>query len=166
MFNGDLEFIKGKIEYIKFARMKIKGKPFLKENRFIIEAVRMDESGNLWATVKQPLPQILIGPKGFQVTLQFVHKEEDMFLRARGTAFIEEYSESLQDRNNRDEMLFIHEKSVLVRIELTTANYFRKRSLSDYTSVMQWISGLTFKNLIPKHKNSHLANHQAGADLK
>lgn len=154
MFNGDLEFIKGKIGYIKFARMKIKGKPFLKENRFIIEAIRMDESGNLWAVVKQPLPQILIGPKGFHVTLQFVHKEEDMFLRAKGTAFIEEYSESLHDKDSRSEMLFIHEKSVLLRIELATANYFRKRTLSDYTSVMQWITGLTFKNLIPKHKSS------------
>lgn len=148
MFNGDLEFVKNKIEYIRFGMVKITGKPFLKQDRFLSEVIEMDNSGNLWVELKEQLPKVLINSKGFTVSLQFVHKEEDMFLKAKGKAFIEEYTENIKEDNQKPlEAIFENKTRIVLRIELQTANYFRKKTLSRYTSMFQNVANLNLKKI-------------------
>lgn len=149
MFNGDLEFVKNKIEYIRFGMVKVTGKPFLKQDRFLSEAIRMDNDGNLWVELKEELPKILINSKGFNVTLQFIQKEEDMFLKAKGKAFVEEYSESIEENSQKPlEAIFENKTRVILRIELNSANYFRKKTLSRYTSMFQNVANLSLKRIM------------------
>jgi general stress protein 26 len=148
MFNGDLEFVKNRIEYIRFGMVKITGKPFLKQDRFLSEVIEMDNKGNLWVELKEELPKVLINSKGFSVSLQFVHKEEDMFLKAKGRAFIEEYSEHIEEDTQKPlERIFENKTRIVLRIELQSANYFRKKTLSRYTSMFQNVANLNLKKI-------------------
>ncbi|MGZ5245707.1 MAG: hypothetical protein ACXWV5_01375 [Flavitalea sp.] len=147
MFNGDLEFVKSKIEYIRFAMVKVTGKPFLKQDRFLGEALNTDYDGNLWIRLKDELPIQLKSSKGFHVTLQFIHKEEDMFLKAKGKAVLEQHPENFAELNGPDEQNQL--KGPVLKIEMHSAQYFKKKTLSRYTSKLQNICNLTLKKVLP-----------------
>ena len=60
MVESNLEVVRRKVESLHYAVMKIAGKHFLKINRLLVETERMDESGTLWLTSNDALPNILI----------------------------------------------------------------------------------------------------------
>ena len=147
MFNGDLEFVKSKIEFIRFAMVKVTGKLLLKQDRFLAEAIYADYEGNLWVQLKDELPSQLKNSKGFHVTLQFIHKEEDMFLKTKGKAIAELHPENIPDRFSSEETSNLN--GPILKIEMHSANYFKKKTLSQYTSKFQNICNLTLKRVLP-----------------
>lgn len=148
MFPGNFEMLRSKVEAFHFAVMKIVGKPFLKINRTLIETVRMDESGQIWASVKDSLPKLLISPQGFNVNLRYANKEDETYLQVKGKAFIEEYFESVTDKPDSGKVSFTKEKEILLRIEVESADFFRKKVLSKYTSMLQNIWSFSVGKLI------------------
>lgn len=147
MFNGDLEFVKSKIEYIRFTMVKVTGKPLLKQDRFLGEALYADYEGNLWVELKDQLPTQLKNSKGFHITLQFIHKEEDMFLKAKGKAILEQNPENIPDQYAVQETS--EPRGPILKIEMHSANYFKKKTLSQFTSKLQNICNLTLKKVLP-----------------
>ena len=142
-------FVKEKVEQLKFAILRVSGKPFLPLNRCLVETQRTDDDGNIWCTTTAALPKVLLSEKGFEVSLKFAHKEEDMFLDLKGLAYIEEYSELIRDEVTGSKVNFRKERKILLRIAVNEAGYFRKKSLSRYTSVLQSIWSFSFRSWIP-----------------
>src|SRR5688572_16604094 len=102
MVESNLEVVRRKVELLHYAVMKMQGKHFLKFNRILVETERMDESGIIWLTSKDPVPEILINPRGFNVHLRYVNKDEQKYLQIEGRAFIEQYSENVTDVTLQD----------------------------------------------------------------
>lgn len=127
--------------------VKVTGKPLLKQDRFLSEALYADYDGNLWVKLKDELPGQLKNSKGFHVTLQFIHKEEDMFLKAKGKAIIEEHPESIPEQYSSEESSLSN--GPVLKIEMHSASYFKKKTLSQYTSKLQNICNLTLKRVLP-----------------
>jgi general stress protein 26 len=145
MLDGNLEFFKTKIEYIRYAVMKVQGKSFLNANRFMIESHQADDNGFLWCSTKDRLPKQLLRQPDFPVCIKYVLKEENMFMKITGRA-------SLVNRNPGEEETLEPETGRLLRIKISEAVYFKKKTLSQYTSVLQAVWKFSFKNLIPKRK--------------
>lgn len=148
MFPGNFEMLRSKVEAFHFGVMKIIGKPFLNINRTLIETVRMDEAGYIWASVKDSLPRLLISPNGFIVHLRYANKQDETYLQVKGKAFIEEYAESVTDQPESGKVSFKKEKAILLRIEVESAEFFRKKVLSKYTSMLQNIWSFSVGRLI------------------
>jgi len=148
MVENNLEVVRRKVEYLHYAVMKISGKHFLKINRLLVETERMDESGTIWLTTNDPLPKILINPKGFNVHLRYVNKDEEKYLQIEGRAFIEQYAEAVTAEPGQDKVTFISQKKIQIRVELLTAEYFKKRTISKYTSFLQSVWTLSMGRLI------------------
>src|SRR6478609_6645381 len=108
----------------------------------------MDESGIIWLTSKDPLPKILISAKGFNVHLRYINKDEEKYLQIEGKAFIEQYSEIVTDESQKDKVTFKNQKNILIRVEVSTAEYFKKKTISRYTSFLQSIWTLSMGRLI------------------
>ena len=151
MLQNNYEMVQRQVESLHFAAMKIVGKPLLKVNRLLVETVRADDSGTIWVTAKDPLHKILINPKGFNVHLRYVNKDEETYLQIEGRAFIEQYSEIVTDEPGDEKVMFKNQKEILIRVEISTAAYFRKKTLSKYTSILQSIWSLSMGRLI--HSN-------------
>jgi len=148
MVESNLEVVRRKVESLHYAVMKIAGKHFLKINRLLVETERMDESGTLWLTSNDALPNILINPKGFKVHLRYVNKDEEKYLQIEGRAFIEQYSETVTADPGDAKITFRNEKNIRIRVEMATAEYFKKRTISKYTSFLQLVWTLSMGRLI------------------
>jgi hypothetical protein len=148
MVENNLEVVRRKVESLHYAVMKIAGKHFLKMNRLLVETDRMDESGTLWLTSNDALPNILINPKGFKVHLRYVNKDEEKYLQIEGRAFIEQYAETVTADPGEAKVTFRNEKNIRIRVEMTTAEYFKKTTISKYTSFLQLVWTLSMGRLI------------------
>ena len=148
MVENNLEVVRRKVESLHYAAMKISGKRFLKINRLLVETERMDESGTIWLTTNDTLPKILINPKGFNVQLRYVNKGEEKYLQIEGRAFIEQYSETVVAEPDQDKVTFKNQKNISIRVEMETAEYFTKRTISKYTSFLQSVWTLSMGRLI------------------
>ena len=149
MVLNDVEVVRRKVEMLHYAVLKIVGKHFLKINRILVETERMDESGTIWLSTKDALPKILINTKGFNVHLRYVNKEEEKYLQIEGRAYIEQYSETVLDEPRQDKVTFKNQNNILIRVEIATAEYFKKKTISRYTSFLQSIWTLSMGRLIP-----------------
>ena len=148
MVENDLEVVRRKVELLHYAVLKIVGKHFLKISRILVETVSMDESGIIWLTSKDPLPKILINPRGFNVHLRYINKHEEKYLQIEGRAFIEQYSEMVMDEHRQDKVTFKNQNNILIRVEVSTAEYFKKKTISRYTSFLQSIWSLSMGRII------------------
>jgi hypothetical protein len=145
MLDGNLEFVKSKIEYIKYAIMKVPGKPFLQASRFMIESHKADDSGYLWCSTKDPIPKQLLKQPDFAVCIKYVLKEENMFMKVTGRASV--VNRSPEAHASEDRTVY-----PLLRIQIREAVYFKKKTLSQYTSVLQAVWKFSVKSFIPKRK--------------
>ncbi|HSB92051.1 MAG TPA: hypothetical protein VLC28_03000 [Flavitalea sp.] len=155
MVENNLDVVRAKVEKLHYAVMKISGKHFLKSNRLLVETDKMDESGTLWLTTKDPLPKILINSNGFNVHLRYVNKDEEKYLQIEGRAFIEQYSETVTADPGQDKVTFKNQKNIMIRVQMANAEYFKKRTISKYTSFLQSVWTLSMARLIhPTHFGS------------
>jgi len=148
MVENNLEIIRKKVESLHYAVLKITGKHFLKSNRLLVETVRMDDSGTIWLTTNDPLPKLLISPKGFNVHLRYVNKDEERYLQIEGRAFIEQYAEFVTAQPQQEKVTFTNQKNILIRVDVATAEYFKKKTLSKYTSFLQSVWTLSMGRLV------------------
>ena len=149
MVENNLEVVRRKVESLHYAVMKIAGKHFLKINRLLVETERMDEAGTIWLTSNDELPNILINPKGFKVHLRYVNKDEEKYLQIEGRAFIEQYSETVTaDPGEEANVTFKNQKNIRIRVEMSSAEYFKKKTISQYTSFLQLVWTLSMGRLI------------------
>lgn len=156
MVEGSIDALRIEVENLHYAVMKISGKHFLKVNRVLVETVKMDENGMIWATTRDTLPKILINPKGFNVQLRYANKGQEKYLQVEGKAFIEEYSERISDQADDHKVVFTNSNNVMIRVEISRAEYFTRKNVSRYTSFLQSIWTLSFGKLIHSgHGTSH-----------
>ena len=108
----------------------------------------MDDSGTIWLTTNDPLPKILISPKGFNVQLRYVNKDEEKYLQVEGRAFIEQYAECVTAEPEEEKVTFKNQKNILIRVDVSTAEYFKKKTVSKYTSFLQSVWTVSIGRLI------------------
>lgn len=149
MVEKNLEVVRSEVESLHYAVLKIAGKHFFKINRLLVETIRMDNAGSIWLTTKEHLPNILINPRGFNVHLRYVNKEEEKYLQIEGRAFIEQYSETVMDEaEEHDKVTFKNLKNILIRVDMRRAEYFKKKTISRYTSFLQSVWTLSMGRII------------------
>lgn len=152
MFKGNLEMVRERVEHLKFAILKIRGKNFLPMSRCMVETLSLDNEGNLRCITDAEFPKVLSGPRGFDVTLKYAGKEEKVYLMLCGHAYIEKYVEVVNEQLLKNLIHFHHIKKVSLLIRISSAEVFKKRTLSKYTSFLQSVGSLSFKKILTASK--------------
>jgi general stress protein 26 len=148
MVYGNIERLKDNLEQIKFGILKTAGSTLLKlSNSFIIETCKVDHNGDLWCTSSVLLPSDLSHRKDFAAQLKYVNKAEGLFIKISGHA-------TLMDVNSPE----VHEiqelvnakprKNSLLKIKIEEVQYYKKKSVSAYTSFLQAVNIFTLNNAI------------------
>lgn len=144
MVYDNIERLKMKLQQIRFGILKTTNTPFLQLSRsFIIETRKLDYDGYLWCTADLSASTLTLG-KGFAAQLKYVYKPEGLFIKVTGHASVVD-PRSLHGHESAEINDFSKEESsCLLRIKIEEVQYYKKKSISAYTSFLQAISVFSF----------------------
>lgn len=149
MMHDNLQKLKRNLEQIKFGILKTTGSSLLKLTySFIVDTCKVDCDGYVWCIATAPLPAELTQKKGFAAQLKYVHKVDGVFIKVTGIA-------TPIDANSPDGEAFLHTNMVvittnqcLLKLRIEEVHYFKKKSISAYTSFFQAVNIFTFNKRV------------------
>jgi general stress protein 26 len=121
--NGDLLFLKEKIEEIKIALFKTDTDSLLQLPNNIISTLKVDDDGCIWFFTSCVKPYAHHLEKELYVSLHYYRKENNCRLFIRGKAFIEKDDGDSASENSFD-------KIILLKTKIQQAEYFESRTFS------------------------------------
>jgi hypothetical protein len=149
--DNNLEFIREKIYEVRSAIMYNMSNAVIKIPNNIVNAVRVDEEGNLWFLCQKPMQFIAECEQHFPARLKFYRKGISYFLEVSGKASIVSNTpqkHKLGDRVNYKEAVLI--KMSMLNIEYNEVEEKKTPQLAWLDKMYKWFSWLT-----PAHSYSH-----------
>lgn len=147
MISGYIKNLKENLLEIKYGILKTSGVLLLRHaHSFMIETHKVTDEGELWCTASYTLPYDLIFQKGFPVKLKYVQKATGLFVKVTGRAKVinPAFNTKYLGKNEGNES----DKNVLLlKVKIEEAHYYKKKTISAYTSFLQAINIFTFKAL-------------------
>ena len=146
MKSGKIENIRQKLLSIRFGILKTSTTPFLQSSRsFMIDTADITEDGFLYCNTTDNVPSDLTGGKKFAVKLNYISKEEGLFIKLAGKVVA--CKNDLADKRPSDEDSSA--KAVCrIKVKIDEVHCYKKRSTSPYTSFLQAINNFTFNKAI------------------
>lgn len=125
------------IQSINYGILKIESGLMFKNNRCLVETLRIDHVGNIWCKTSEKIDKLYNSGKSFKISLKYVNKIENQYLIISGKAFVEERSEFIKDNLSGDTVQFATNNAITLRVEVKEGNVFKRTALSKYTSILQ-----------------------------
>ena len=159
-----LGFLQEKINSLQTALFFSMSSSVLKFPVTIINALKVDEAGQIWFCMPVPPQSIKEFDDGFHSLLQFFRKGENFYLKIQGKAFIVNDPEQvsavffISDDCKKDIILGA---SVLIRVQIQCADYFESRQLAEKAevkSIPAQLYDLVFKPHAPAYKPQRIFN--------
>ena len=153
-----LNFLQEKINALQTALFFSMSSSVLKFPVTIINALKVDEAGQIWFCLPAPVQSIKEFDDGFHSLLQFFRKGQSFYLKIQGKAFIVSDPEQVSniffigDDIKRDIILGM---SVLIKVQIQCADYFESRQLTEKAelkSIPAQLYDLLFKPQGPAYK--------------
>lgn len=114
---------------------------------FMIETIELTDDGCLLCSTSD-LPAVKrIASQSFRVTLKYIHKPEDLFIKVTGRAEIPDHA-ILQNSLTPSSRTGNEGGSLLIKVRIDEAYCFQKKCTSPYTSFLQSLN--TFTANIPQ----------------
>jgi len=147
MISGYIKNLKEHLLQIKYGILKTTGIPLWRiSHSFMIETHKVTDEGYLWCTASYTLPKDLIFEKSFPVKLKYIQKASGLFVKVTGRAKV--INPSFNTKYfEKNESTGVYENVLLLKIKIEDAHYYKKRSISPYTSFLQAINNFTLRVL-------------------
>jgi len=163
-----LKFLQNKITDIKTALFSNESEAVLKLPTTVVNALDVDEAGQIWFFVNRPQQLLQEFDKEFPAKLNFFQKSKDYFLHITGKAFIINDPEEIThlvclSEEVRDTA--INNRQVLVKMRVQQAEYFQrhsKRTAAGFTSMISKIFSWLF-DLKPGMRPAYFLHDSAAA---
>lgn len=147
MISGYVKNLKENLLQIKYGILKTTGILLLKESHsFVIETHKVTDEGYLWCTASYILPPDLILERNFAVKLKYIQKATGLFVKVTGRAKVINPSFNAK-YFEKNESTGVKENLLLLKIKIEEAQYYKKKSISAYTSFLQAVNNFTFRVL-------------------
>jgi hypothetical protein len=149
MKSAKIENIRQKLLAIKFGILKTSTTPFLQSSRsFIIETSDITEDGHLYCSTSDIMPADLTTGKRFAVKLNFISKEEGLFIKLSGRVVDCKNQLAGHPAAMPERVYYSDEPVCMIKVKIDEVNSYKKRSTSPYTSFLQAINNFTFNKAI------------------
>ncbi|MBC7827642.1 MAG: hypothetical protein H7122_07850 [Chitinophagaceae bacterium] len=147
MIAGYIKNLKENLLQIRYGILKITSIPLLRiSHSFMIETHKVTDEGYIWCTAAYPLPSNLIYEKSFAVKVKYIQKTTGLFVKVTGRAKV--VNPSFNTRYfEKNESAGMTENVLLLKIKIEEANYYKKRTISAYTTFLQVVNNFTFRVL-------------------
>ena len=132
------------IESVRFGVVRITEKSLFSNNRCLVETTHVDESGYIWCITSDTLPAAYQSGKTFPVSLKYVNREQHNYLKITGESTIVEVKQDLASGKKGRNLTYI-------KIRVLEAQFFKKKTLSKYTSIFQSVWKISFR-IFPRKK--------------
>lgn len=152
-------FLEEKISDLKTALFISQHNSVLKFPTSIVNALKVDEAGQVWFLMTRPAQYLQEFDKEFPVKLDFFRKGKDHFLKIAGKAFIvndpEEINSlvSISDDVKRDAM----RDYVLVKVRIMKAEYFETSRQPDGRNMLTFFHKIYSRIFSFRHANRPFA---------
>ena len=149
MKSGKIENIRQKLLAIRFGILKTTTTPFLQSSRsFMIDTSEITEDGYLYCNTDDLVPQDLTARKKFGVKLNFISKDEGLFIKLAGRVMDCKKHTSGRWTSIGESNTDSAESTCLIIVKIDEVHCYKKRSTSPYTSFLQAINNFTFNKAI------------------
>ena len=145
----NLKMLQQQILRNRYGIMKISVKSLFPFPNILIESRNVDEEGYLWCTSSDSIPALLFNNSAFRVSIKYVNKKDGAFIKLTGNATVVEFSEIMKESPRQNETLHTHLNRTLLKIQIMEADLYKKKILSDYTSIFQSVVRFSLKNFLP-----------------
>lgn len=156
MRSGHVKNLKENLLQIKFGILKTGGiPPFRYSNSLMIETHKVTDEGYIWCTAPYSLPSELFMKASFGVKLHYVQKATGLFIKVTGKAKV--INPSFNTKYfEKNESSGVNEKVLLLKVKIERVHYYKKKSLSPYTSILQAVNNFTLAILPGKDREGWL----------
>ena len=144
----NLKNLHDQIKHIRFGILHISTKSLVPFSNLLVEAIEIDEHGDLWCLTADSVPGLFLNVKGFKVSLKFVQKQQGLFVKLVGNATVAHYSENMDEPAPDKGVSHRRSHKTMLKIEVLEADLYRKRSLSRYTTILQSVFRFSLKSLV------------------
>ena len=163
-----LQFLQKKIADIQSALFSNESEAVLKLPTSIINALSVDDAGQIWFFVHRPSQLLREFDREFPAKLNFFKKGKDYFLHITGKAYIIDDPEEVNHLVSLSEEIrdaAINNKFVLVKMRVQKAEYFERHSMKSdagWNSIVNKIFSWMF-DLRPRLKPAYFLKDSAAA---
>ncbi len=137
---SDLHFLQEKIQDLRNALFFSQSTSLLRMSTTIVSVVKVDEVGQLWFFVPRPQQAITEFDREFPVRMEFFRKGRSFFVHVSGKAFIVTDPEEINGLVNDDTYEAAESNLVLIRVQMSKADYFETPAPSANTNWWKDIS--------------------------
>ena len=168
MNTQQLKFLQNKISDIGSALFSNESEAVLKLPTTIINALTVDDAGQIWFAVNRPPQMLQEFDREFPAKLRFFKKGKEYFLHISGKAFIISDPEEIQHLVSLSDDIreaAINNKYVLLKMRVQKAEYFERHSRNSaagFTSLINKIFSWLF-DLKAGSRQSPLLHDSAAA---
>ena len=148
----DLHFLREKIQDLKNALFFPQNTSLLRITTAIVSVLKVDELGQMWFFVTRPQQAITEFDREFPVRLEFFRKGRDFFLHVSGKAFIVTDPEEINGLVHDDIRELASSKRVLIRVQMSKADYFETPAPSAHTHGWRDLSNQVYAWLFNSRK--------------